>query len=72
MIGLPLDRPGGPDIGILSFAAGVAFSLAPALRATRAAPSDALKEQSRSVALSRSRLSRALIVAQVAVSLGGT
>ena len=55
--------------GVLSLAAGVAFSLVPALRATRAAPSDALKEQSRSVALSRSRLSRALIVAQVAVSL---
>lgn len=34
-------------------------SLLPALPATRAIPSDALKEQSRSVALSRSRLSRA-------------
>ena len=55
--------------GGLSLAAGIAFSLVPALRATRAAPSDALKEQSRSVTLARSRLSRALIVAQVAVSL---
>ena len=55
--------------GGLSLAAGVAFSLVPALRATRAEPSGALKEQSRSVTLSRSRLSRALIVAQVAVSL---
>ncbi len=55
--------------GGLSLAAGIAFSLVPALRATRAAPSDALKEQSRSVALSRSRLSRTLIVAQVALSL---
>ena len=55
--------------GGLSLAAGVAFSLVPALRATRADPSGALKEQSRSVTLSRSRLSRALIVAQVAVSL---
>ena len=41
----------------------------PALRATRAEPSGALKEHSRSVPLSRSRLSRALLVAQVAVSL---
>ena len=55
--------------GGLSLAAGVAFSLVPALRATRADASGALKEQSRSVTLSRSRLSRALIVAQVAVSL---
>ena len=42
--------------GGLSLAAGVAFSLVPALRATRAEPSRALKEQSRSVTLSRSRL----------------
>ena len=55
--------------GVLSLAAGIAFSLVPALRATRADPAGALSEQSRSVALSRSRLSRALIVAQVAVSL---
>ena len=55
--------------GGLSLAAGIAFSLVPALRATRADPSDALKEQSRSVTLARSRLSRALIVAQVSVSL---
>ena len=54
---------------VLSLAAGMMFSLVPALRATRAEPSDALKEQSRSVTLSRSRLSRALIVVQVAVSL---
>ena len=55
--------------GGLSLAAGIVFSLVPALRATRADPAGALKEQSRSVTLSRSRLSRALIVAQVAVSL---
>ena len=41
----------------------------PALRATRADPLGALKEQNRSVTLSHSRLSQALIVAQVAVSL---
>ena len=55
--------------GGVSLAAGIVFSLVPALRATRADPSDALKEQSRSMTLSRSRLSRALIAAQVAVSL---
>ena len=55
--------------GGLSVAAGIAFSLVPALRATRADSSGALKEQSRSVTLSRSRLSRTLIVVQVAVSL---
>ena len=55
--------------GVLSLAVGIAFSLVPALRATRAEPSGALKEHSRSVPLSRSRLSRALLVAQVAVSL---
>ena len=54
---------------VLSLAAGMMFSFVPALRATRAAPSGALKERSRSVTRSRSRLSRALIVAQVAVSL---
>ena len=35
--------------GVLSLAVGIAFSLVPALRATRAEPSGALKEQSRSV-----------------------
>ena len=55
--------------GVVSLAAGMAFSLVPALRATRADPAGALQEQSRSVTLSRSRLSRALLVAQVAVSL---
>ena len=54
---------------VLSLTAGMVFSLVPALRATRADPSDALQEHSRRVTLSRSRLSRALIVAQVAVSL---
>ena len=72
---LPFGQAGSFDwrvfafAGGLSLAAGIAFSLVPALRATRADPASALKEQSRSMALSRSRLSRALIVAQVAVSL---
>ena len=53
----------------MSLATGVVFSLAPALRSTRLELSGALKEHSRNVALSRSLLSRTLLVAQVAVSL---
>ena len=53
----------------LSVATGVAFSLIPAMRATRLDVSSALKENSRSVAGSRTRLSKALLVGQVAVSL---
>src|SRR6185295_9290180 len=49
--------------------AGVVFGIAPALRATRAEVSGALKENSRSVAASRSVLGRSLVVAQVAISL---
>ena len=54
---------------VLSLSAGLTFSLLPALRATRADPAGALRDQGRSATLSRSRLSRALIAAQVAVSL---
>lgn len=49
--------------------AGVMFGIAPALRATRADVSGALKETSRSVSASRSVLGRSLVVAQVAISL---
>jgi predicted permease len=48
---------------------GVVFGIAPALRATRADVSGALKENSRSVSASRSVLGRSLVVAQVAISL---
>jgi predicted permease len=48
---------------------GVVFGIAPALRATRADVSGALKETSRSVSASRSVLGRSLVVAQVALSL---
>jgi len=48
---------------------GIVFGIAPALRATSLNVSAALKETSRSVAGSRSWLSRALLVLQVAVSL---
>lgn len=56
-------------VGAISLATGLVFSVAPALRATRVELSGALKEHSRSVAVSRSLLGRALLVAQVAVSL---
>jgi predicted permease len=48
---------------------GLVFGLAPALRATAMNISATLKESSRSVAGSRSLLSRALLVVQVAISL---
>ena len=50
-------------------ATGIIFGIAPALRATSLNVSAALKETSRSVAGSRSLLSRALLVIQVSVSL---
>jgi predicted permease len=48
---------------------GLVFGLAPALRATAMHVSATLKESSRSVAGSRSLLSKALLVVQVAISL---
>jgi predicted permease len=48
---------------------GIVFGIAPALRATRMNVSATLKESSRSVAGSRSILSKSLLVLQVAVSL---
>jgi predicted permease len=72
--------PGGveytlsPRVLAFSFAVsvltGVAFGLAPALRASRLDLTTAMKDGRRgSVGASRSRLSRALVVAQVAMSL---
>ena len=65
------------DVRVLLFAtaltvfAAVASSLIPALRATRAAPNDALKDEGRgATSLRVGRFSRALVVAQVALSFG--
>ncbi|HTU44411.1 MAG TPA: ABC transporter permease [Bryobacteraceae bacterium] len=66
-----------PDWRVLGFTAAVAvltcvlFGLAPALRATRSAPSSAMKASSRGLTADRQRfgLGRALVVSQVALSL---
>jgi predicted permease len=63
------------DWRVLAFAlvvtgvAGLVFGIAPALRATTINVSASLKETSRGVASTRSRLSKALLVMQVAISL---
>jgi predicted permease len=68
-------RPAAPDFRLVGFVVavttltGVAFGIAPALRATAVSVSTALKEQSRSVIGSRKLLTKALLVAQVAISL---
>ena len=65
----------GLDWRSLGFTAAVGtltalfFGVAPALRGTRAQPSDALKQQGRSGAVTNGRLGQALVVAQVALSL---
>jgi predicted permease len=53
----------------ISLLTGVLFALAPALHGTEADLNETLKEGSRSVARGRSRLQRALIVGEVALSL---
>jgi len=66
-----------PDFRVLAFLAGIAvltgalFGLAPALRATRLSPQDALKRNSRGMTERRGRwsLSRTLVAAQVALSV---
>jgi predicted permease len=65
----PLDWRVLAFVMTVTIVTGVVFGIAPALRATRVDLNAALKENSRSVAGSRSRLSKALLVVQVAVSL---
>jgi predicted permease len=65
-----------PDRRILGFAAGAAvltgllFGLAPSWIATRHEPNSALQQGSRTVGRATGRIGRALIVTQVALSLG--
>jgi predicted permease len=65
----PLDWHVFAFVGGLSVLTGIAFGLVPALRATRVDVGSAMKEASRSVTGSRSWLSKALLVVQVALSL---
>ena len=72
---LPRVADAGLDARVVGFAAvlavltSVLFSLAPAARAARAAPSGALKEAGRGVAQGRSRVRSLLVVAQVTLGL---
>jgi putative ABC transport system permease protein len=73
----PLFVELAPDWRVLGFTAGVAvltcilFGLTPALRATRTAPSSAMKASGRGLTADRQRfgLGRALVISQVALSL---
>jgi len=66
-----------PDLSVLGFTllvafiTGIAFGLAPALRATRTGPNSFVQTGSRNLTASRSgrNLGRALVIAQVALSL---
>ena len=66
---VPLDWRVFGFVAGLSMLTGIAFGLLPAFRATRLDVAGALKENSRSVSSTRSRLGKALLVAQVAISL---
>ena len=72
---LPFGQNTQIDGQVLAFVAGISvvtglvFGLFPALRATQVDLAGAMKEQSRSVAASRSWLSKALLVTQVAISV---
>jgi predicted permease len=72
---LPFGQNTAIDWQVLAFVAGIStltgliFGLIPALRATQVDLSSAMKESSRSVAASRTWLSKALLVTQVAVSV---
>jgi predicted permease len=65
----PLDGAVLGFVVIVTALTGVLFGVVPAVRATRVNVSAALKETSRSIAGSRSLLGKALLVAQVAISL---
>jgi predicted permease len=56
-------------VGAVTLVTGIAFGIAPALRATRGDVHNALKQTGRSVAGTRSVLGKSLIVFQVAISL---
>jgi predicted permease len=65
----PLDWRVLAFVGLVAIATGVVFGIAPAVRATRTPVSAMLKDTGRGVAGSRSPLGKALVIAQVAISL---
>jgi predicted permease len=65
----PLDWHVLAFVAAVTVVTGVAFGIAPALRATRADINSVLKETSRSVVGSRSVLGKSLLIVQVAISL---
>jgi predicted permease len=67
--GAPLDWRVMLFVVTLTVATGILFGIAPALGSTRLDVSTALKENSRSVSASRGRLTKGLLILQVAVSL---
>jgi predicted permease len=73
--GAPLTLDIDTDVRVLAFTGGVSlltgllFGLAPALRATRVDLMPSLKDNAGTASRARSRLSKVLLVAQVAVSL---
>ena len=72
---LPFGQNTAIDAQVLAFVAGISmltgivFGLVPALRATQVDLASAMKENSRSVVASRTLLSKALLVTQVALSV---
>jgi predicted permease len=66
---VPIDWRVAGFVAGLSVLTGVVFGLMPALRATRVDLASSMKETGRSVTRGRSWLGRALLVAQVAISL---
>jgi predicted permease len=72
---LPFGQNTTIDWQVLAFVAGISmltglvFGLVPALRATQVDLASAMKENSRSVVVSRTWLSKALLITQVAVSV---
>jgi len=73
--GSELQLDTSPDWRVLAFTmavavlTGILFGLAPALRGTRVSPHNALKEHARGLAGGGSGLGRALVAAQIALSL---
>jgi predicted permease len=65
----PLDWRVISFVVAITAATGIVFGIVPALRATRGDVNAALKENSRTVAGSRSLLAKSLVVAQVTISL---